>query len=189
MGHEAGRPSRERRVLRTRAPRLVKQMASGGEPTARGPLPGTALPGNARVPPAQASSPTFVIPAQAGIYPSRGGVSREETSFPPARGTKLGRGANFRCLMSDTPIADDYINAEGKTGRMGARLMAIVAEGERGRVYLAPPSEHEERAREAQPEWRPDGDVPARLTGSTCVPYGLTTWGDLFTPTGARPSE
>jgi len=101
---------------------------------------------------------------------------------PPAQGTKLGRGANFRCLMSDTPIAGDYIKAEGKAGRMGARLMAIVAEGDRGRVYLAPAPEHEERAREAEPEWRPDGDVPARLTGGTCVPYGLTTWGDLFTP-------
>jgi len=33
----------------------------------------------------------------------------------------------------------------------------------------------------ARPEWSPDGDVPARLTGGTCVPYGLTTWGDLFT--------
>ena len=39
--------------------------------------------------------------------------------------------------MSGTPIAGDYIKAEGKAGRMGARLMAIVAEGERGRVYLA----------------------------------------------------
>ena len=106
----------------------------------------------------------------------------ESAGFPPAQGTKLGRGANFRCLMSDTPIAGDYIKAEGKAGRMGARLMAIVAEGDRGRVYLAPTLEHEERAREAEPEWRPDGDVPARLTGGTCVPYGLTTWGDLFTP-------
>ena len=43
-----------------------------------------ALPGNAGVPPAQASSPTLVIPAQAGIHPSRGGVSREETGVPPA---------------------------------------------------------------------------------------------------------
>ena len=100
----------------------------------------------------------------------------------PAQGTKLGRGANFRCLMSDTPIAGDYIKAEGKAGRMGARLMAIVAEGDRSRVYLPPTPEHEERAREAEPGWRPDGDVPARLTGGTCVPYGLTTWGDLFTP-------
>ena len=60
--------------------------------------------------------------------------------------------------------------------------MAIVAEGDRGRVYLAPASVHEQTARMALPEWRPEGDVPARLTGGTCVPYGLSTWGDLFTP-------
>ena len=97
-------------------------------------------------------------------------------------GTKLSRGANFRCVMSGTPMDGDYIKGEGKAGRMGARLMAIVAEGDRGRIYLAPTTEHETVARQAQPEWRPDGDVPARLTGGTCVPYGLATWGDLFTP-------
>ena len=97
-------------------------------------------------------------------------------------GTKLARGANFRCLMSGTPMSGDYIKAEGKAGRMGARLMAIVAEGGRGRIYLAPTAEHETATRQAQPEWKPDGDVPARLTGGTCVPYGLATWGDLFTP-------
>ena len=42
-------------------------------------------------------------------------------------GTKLARGANFRCLMSGTPITGDYIRSEGKAGRMGARLMAMVA--------------------------------------------------------------
>ena len=97
-------------------------------------------------------------------------------------GTKLSRGANFRCVMSGTPMDGDYIKGEGKAGRMGARLMAIVAEGDCGRIYLAPTTEHETVARQAQPEWRPDGDVPARLTGGTCVPYGLATWGDLFTP-------
>jgi len=30
--------------------------------------------------------------------------------------------------------------------------------------------------------WKPSGDVPARLTGGTCVPYGMRQWGDLFTP-------
>ncbi len=58
-------------------------------------------------------------------------------------GTKLSRGANFQCLMSGTPIAPQYIKDEGKAGRMGARLMAIVAEGDRGRVYLAPTPEME----------------------------------------------
>ena len=96
-------------------------------------------------------------------------------------GTKLSRGANFRCLMSGSPIAGDFIKTEGKAGRMSARLMAIVAEGDRGRVYLTPTPEHETVAREPVPEWKPEGDVPARLTGGTCVPYGLTTWGDLFT--------
>ena len=51
-------------------------------------------------------------------------------------GTKLGRGANFECLLSKTPIDPTFIKAEGVAGRMGARLMAIVAEGVRGRVYL-----------------------------------------------------
>ena len=51
-------------------------------------------------------------------------------------GTKLSRGANFACLMSGTPIAADYIKAESKAGRISARLMAIVVEGERGRLYL-----------------------------------------------------
>lgn len=98
-------------------------------------------------------------------------------------GTKaVGRGANFLCLLSNTPIGGDYIKAEGQAGRMGARLMAIVAEGARGRVYLAPTAEHAAIACQAVPQWKPQGDVPARLTGGTCVPYGMKQWGDLFTP-------
>ena len=97
-------------------------------------------------------------------------------------GTKLARGANFRCLMSGSPITGNYIKAEGQAGRMGACLLAIVVEGDRGRVYLAPTTEHEETSRRAGSPWRPEGDVPARLTGGTCVPYGLSSWWKLFTP-------
>jgi putative DNA methylase len=97
-------------------------------------------------------------------------------------GTKLSRGANFRCVMSGAPITGDYIKAEGKAHRIGARLMAIVAEGDRGRVYLAPTPEHEAVASAAEPTWRPQGDIATRMTGGNCTPYGITTWGDLFTP-------
>ena len=140
-------------------------------------VPEDGVPGNAGVPP-----PSSSFPRKRESMRPENGVSREGTGVLPAQGTKLGRGANFRCLMSDAPIPGDYIKAEGRAGRMGARLMAIVAEGDRSRVYLAPTPEQEEYARKAKPEWRPEGDVPTRLTGGTCVPYGLTTWGDLFTP-------
>ncbi len=97
-------------------------------------------------------------------------------------GTKApGRGANFVCLISKTPINGDYIKAEGKAGRMSAKMMTIVAEGAKGRVYLAPELVHETTAKFAKPEWKPSGDVPSRLTGGTCVPYGMKEWGDLFT--------
>jgi putative DNA methylase len=96
-------------------------------------------------------------------------------------GTKLARGANFRCVMSETPISGDYIKAEGKAGRMGVRLMAVVAEGVRGRVYLAPTEQHETAATRAKPEWRPELSLPNDRRNFWTVEYGLTSFGDLFT--------
>ena len=97
-------------------------------------------------------------------------------------GTKAsGRGSNFLCLLSGTAVGGDYIKAEGMAGRMRAKLIAIVADGPKGRVYLAPTEADEWLAASATPEWKPSGDVPPRLTGGTCVPYGLKQWGDLFT--------
>ena len=65
---------------------------------------------------------------------------------------------------------------------MGARLMAIVAEGDRGRVYLAPISDHERAALQAKPEWIPNETLPNDPRAIWCPLYGLTTFGDLFTP-------
>ena len=45
-------------------------------------------------------------------------------------GTSAGKRQAFRCLMSGIPIPYVYIRNEGKARRMGARLMAIVAEGD-----------------------------------------------------------
>lgn len=99
------------------------------------------------------------------------------------RGTKLARGANFQCIMSGAVINDPYIKTESMAGRMGAKLMAIVAEGANGRVYLAPTQEHERIAAQAIPEWKPDmpmnRETPNLVSGRG---YGFFTWADLFTP-------
>lgn len=96
-------------------------------------------------------------------------------------GTKLARGANFKCVMSGTPIAGDYIKAEGTAGRMGARIMAIVAEGNRGRVFLSPTPEHEEAALKATPEWAPETQIAPDPRALWTPAYGLKTYADLFT--------
>ena len=65
---------------------------------------------------------------------------------------------------------------------MGARLMAIVAEGDRGRCIWRPRTSTNAPRKLAQtPEWRPEGDVPGPDATSQPALYGLTTFGDLFT--------
>jgi putative DNA methylase len=96
-------------------------------------------------------------------------------------GTSAGKRAAFRCLMSDVAVTYDYIRSEGQAGRMGARLMTIVAEGDRGRVYLAPKPEHETAALRAKPEWKPDVALPDNPRDFKTPNYGLMTFADLFT--------
>ena len=135
---------------------------------------------------------TFVLSSKAGkeayVHPVVAGDEYHfevRTGTPPEsakNGTKLARGANFRCLMSDAPIEPKHIYAEANAGRMSAKLMAIVAEGARGRVYLAPIPEHEAIAQRAQPEWKPDVAMPENPRWFSPPLYGLKTYGDLFTP-------
>jgi adenine-specific DNA methylase/very-short-patch-repair endonuclease len=126
----------------------------------------------------------YVEPVIAGdTYRFTVKVGKPQDPERAKRGTKLARGANFECLLSGMPITDAYIKAESMAGRMGARLLAIVAEGPRGRVYLPPIPEHEEIARQAQPAWRPD--LPMNRETRDLVSgrgYGFFTWADLFTP-------
>jgi len=96
-------------------------------------------------------------------------------------GTKLSRGANFKCLMSNSPISSEYIYKEANSGRMGARLMAIVAEGENGRIYLAPTKEMEDIAFKARPRSSPQLEMPNNPRWFSPPLYGLKTFGDLFT--------
>ena len=83
--------------------------------------------------------------------------------------------------MSGTPISGDYIKAEGKGGRLGARLMAIVAEGQRERVYLSPTAKHEAAAHQPTPNWTPDVAISGSTQYLGAKPYGMDRVDQLFT--------
>lgn len=131
----------------------------------------------------KAGKEAYVEPViEGGGYRFTVKVRKPKDTEAAKNGTKLSRGANFRCVMSGTPLVGDYIKAEGKAGRMGARLIAIVAEGERGRVYLSPTAEMEAVAAKAQPTWKPETPLPDDPRNFWTLNYGLDKFGDLFTP-------
>ena len=97
-------------------------------------------------------------------------------------GTKISRGA-FRCLMSGTPMPYPYIDDEANEGRMRDRMLAVVAQGVRQRLYLSPTTVMERLARSARPTWKPS--LPSRGTWASNAQgrrYGFQTFGDYFTP-------
>ncbi len=86
------------------------------------------------------------------------------------------------CLLTGSPIPLDYVRSEGKAGRIGARMLAVVAEGTRGRIYLPPILEHERCAQNVTPPQNlPDTDLPAEALGFRVQNYGMTKHRHLFT--------
>lgn len=110
----------------------------------------------------------------------QGGVSADDLARAKG-GTQASRGANFTCALTGSPINGDWIKAEGAAGRMGARLMAVVAEGDRSRIYLSPTEDQAQAAQKAEPKWKPDTLLPDDPRNFWTIPYGLRTFGDLFT--------
>ncbi len=106
-------------------------------------------------------------------------------SGPPTalakNGTKVeGRGSSFFCVLSKTPISGDHIKAEAQAGRMGSRMMAIVAEGQGERVYLPPTNEMEAIALKANPTWGPTQELVGKSADQLPL-YGMTKFEKVFT--------
>jgi putative DNA methylase len=86
------------------------------------------------------------------------------------------------CVACKTAVPLSYVRAEGKAKRMGAQLIAIVAEGNRRRIYLPPNPEHETAADVPIPADVPDTELPEAALGFRVQGYGMTRHADLFTP-------
>ena len=100
----------------------------------------------------------------------------------PPEPTKVGRGARFRCLVCHQDSPEQHVKSESMAGRMGAQLMAIVAEEQRGRIYLPPSEKHVKIAESAKPNWIPDAEMNRETTNLVSGRgYGFFIWADLFT--------
>ena len=124
-------------------------------------------------------------------YDLRVKIGKPKNEAAARKGTRTAQAQDFFCLVSGVPIPRSYIREQAKAGRMGAKLMAVIAEGERGRIYIQPTEKDEELAisakesplvGEAKTTFL-SGPTPTRamITGGVCSAYGLSTHGDLFT--------
>ena len=95
---------------------------------------------------------------------------------------KLAKGAAFRCAACGATTEKEYIHDQFINKKVDADLMAIVAEGKTGRIYLSPNEEQEKIAKSVIPNWTPDIDMNTKskdlVSGRG---YGITKWSELFT--------
>ena len=94
-------------------------------------------------------------------------------------GTVNRKGA--KCIACGGPVGFPYIREESKQGRMGAKLLAVVAEGSNGRLYISPSKDQIQAADFEKPDDYPEGELayyPGHLNTKV---YGLTHFHHLFT--------
>lgn len=94
---------------------------------------------------------------------------------------KLGHGSRFRCICCGAPVEPDYIKEESVQGHSQKKLLAIVAEGKKGRIYLSPDSFHSSVAECDLPDEYPDGAIADDKRALYCTLYGLDRFAKLFT--------
>lgn len=122
----------------------------------------------------------YVIPVV-----SDGRVSFTVSNRPKASSINTADGTIGRtgavCVGCGTAVELSYIRSEGRAGRMGTQLAATVADGPRGRTYLAPTQEHESAAEVERPTDAPDGEIPPQAPSFRVQAYGFKSYSDLFT--------
>jgi len=98
---------------------------------------------------------------------------------PKIEGTVNRKGAV--CACCGTPVEFPYIREQGKSGKIGSNLCAVVAEGINERIYLPADLEQLLAAQVGKPEECPDAVLPHNPRDFKTPNYGMTYFSDLFT--------
>ena len=103
------------------------------------------------------------------------------TSGNPPEGTMKGRG-KATCIATGSAIDAEYIKACAANGTLRETLIAVIADGNPGRVVCAPTELHQNVV-DLVPEasWRPSGFMSTHPQYMGPPRYGMTDWWMLFT--------
>ena len=110
----------------------------------------------------------------------KAGVLSAEREAVLRKGTKAGRGANFTCIVTGSPLEPTYVRAEAQAGRMGVMPLAVVADGKRERIFLPLDSEQAIAATSKHVTERPDEVLHKNNRYMTPTAFGMERVGDLF---------
>lgn len=108
------------------------------------------------------------------------GHNRREAPNATEDGTISGR-SGATCVACQGSATIDYVRTEGKAGRLGQQLMAIVVEVGRQRTYLVPDRAQRDAAAVDQPSDVISGAIAENPRWFSPPTYGLTDFADLFT--------
>ena len=97
----------------------------------------------------------------------------------PEEGTRVGDGAT--CIACGSFVKLGYVRESGKAGKISHQMTAIVAEGDRKRLFVSSDDEHTLAAHQAIPDWKPKGSLPEKARSISIQIYGFTEWHQLFT--------
>ncbi|SFK87260.1 putative DNA methylase [Nitrosomonas aestuarii] len=86
-----------------------------------------------------------------------------------------------KCLCCDSILPLKQVREEGRNGKIGKRLIAIVCESKKGRLYISPNNDHEMIAESAKPHIYPSSSLPDKALGFRVQQYGITSHSQLFT--------
>ena len=106
-------------------------------------------------------------------------IVQSNSNGVPSTGTVNRNGAT--CLGCGGAVKLNYVREQARTGNMGEVMTAVVAEGDRKRLFFSPTNEHIQAALNANPNWRPSGNLPEQALGFRVQAYGFTNWHQLFT--------
>ena len=106
-------------------------------------------------------------------------VVQDHDEGVPESGTVSRNGAVCLACQTAAPLA--YVREQARANEMGEQMIAIVAEGDRKRLFLSPDYAHVQAALKAEPAWRPSGSLPNKALSIRAQVYGFAEWHRLFT--------